>query len=390
MFELTRTRVLSLVKTSRIAQVVIALCAFFIIVTGTFVYNAKTIDAHIDGKTVRITTIYGTVGQALDHSNLKSYPEDIVKPSRDTKVTKGLTIEVTRSVPVHLSVDEQTFMTRTPAKTVGEALVDLSERNGLQIKDVDEVNVPRTDAVVDQMEIKVRRAIPILVRADGKTINTYIAPRTVAETLKKLGIALGIKDKVSLPIDHMLVPNEQVQVVRVAERIETIKGEIPFQNVIQAADYPVGLPDKVISRGSNGLQEQTVRLTLEDGKEVDREILGQRVVTTPINQVTSRGAQTSVSRGGETIRFKQAYVMTATAYCIPGGTTRTGAPVRWGIIAVDPRVISLGENVYVDGYGRAQALDTGGAIIGNRIDLYMNSQEAAASWGVRTVMVYVQ
>ncbi|MDR3541917.1 MAG: ubiquitin-like domain-containing protein [Desulfosporosinus sp.] len=390
MIYLTRTRAFSLVRTSRMARVAVAVFAIILIATAAFVHEAKTIDAHVDGKTVRITTIFGTVGQALAHSNLESYPEDIVTPSRETKVTRGLVVEVTRSKPIHLSVDEQTFTTRTSAKTVGEALADLSQRYGLQIKDVDEVNVSRSEAVKDQMEIEVRRAIPILVRADGKTIDTYIAPRTVAEALKKLGVVLGMKDKVSLALNHMLAPNDQVSVVRVAERTETVKSEIPYQTISQAADFPVGLPDKIVSRGSDGLQEQTVKLTLEDGKEVDREILGQRVVSAPTNQVVSRGTQTSVSRGGETIQFKRAYVMRATAYCIPGGTTKTGASVRWGIVAVDPTVISLGDNVYVDGYGKARALDTGGAIVGNRIDLYMNSEEAASSWGVRNVMVYVQ
>jgi len=366
-----------------------AVFTIFLISIVALGYNAKTIDAHIDGKTVRITTISGTVGQALAHSNVATYPEDIVNPSRDTRITKGLTVEVTRSVPVHLSVDEQTFFTRTSAKTVGDALADLSERYGLQIKAVDEVNVLRTVLVADQMEIKVRRAIPILVHADGKDLNTFIAPRTVSDALKKLGIPLGLKDKVSLASDHMLAANDHVDVVRVAERVETVNSEIPYQSIIQAADYPVGLPDQVVSTGSNGLQEQTVKLTLEDGKEVDRVILGQRVVTTPTNNVISRGAQTSVSRGGQTINFKRAIRMKATAYCIPGGTTKTGAAVRWGIIAVDPSVISLGENVFVEGYGQARALDTGGAIKGNRIDLYMNSEAAALAWGIRDVMVYV-
>jgi uncharacterized protein YabE (DUF348 family) len=390
MFQFTRTQVSALVRRSHVAKMVLFVCAVFLIATITLVYNAKTIEAHIDGQTILVTTIYGTVGQALAHSNLELYPEDIVNPSRDTLVSKGLKVEVTRSIPVHLLVDDQTFMTRTSAKTVGDTLADLSERYGLQIKDVDEVNILRTAAVTNQMEIKVRRAIPIFVRADGKDIDTYIAPRTVADALTKLGIALGLKDKVSQPLDHMLVPNEKVQVVRVAERLDTLKSEIPFQSITQPADYPVGLPDNVVSRGSNGLQEQTIRLTLEDGKEVDREILGQRVLTPPTNQVVSRGAQTSISRGGTTIRFKRAYVMRATAYCIPGGTTKTGASVRWGVIAVDPGVISLGENVYVEGYGQAIALDTGGAIKGNRIDLYMDSEEAALSYGVRNVMVYVK
>lgn len=385
-----RSRALSLVRTSRIAQMTVAFLTICLMIVGVFIHNSKVIYAHIDGKTVRIRTIFGTVGQALAHSNLESYPEDIVIPYRETKVTKGLTVEVTRSKPVRLSVDEQTFVTRTPSKTVGEALSDLSERYGLQIKDEDDVNISRSEAVTDQMEIKVQRTIPILVRADGKTIDTYVVPRTVSDALKNLGIVLGVKDKVSLALDQVLVPNDQLSVVRVAERVETVNSDIPYQSVIQAADYPVGLPDKVVSRGLNGLQEQTVKLTLEDGKEVDREILSQRVLKAPTNQVISRGSQTSVSRGGETIQFKRAYLMKATAYCIPGGTTKTGASVRWGIVAVDPRVISLGANVYVDGYGKARALDTGGLIKGNRIDLYMNSEEAASSYGVRNVMVYVQ
>lgn len=390
MFKLTRTWALTLVRTSRIAQTAVATLAVFLIAATVLLYNAKTIKTQIDGKTVSITTLSGTVGQALVHSNLEIHPEDIVTPSRDTKIAQGLTVTVVRSKPVHLTVDEQTFFTRTPAKTVGEALTDLSERYGLQIKDVDEVNVSRSEDVADQMDIKVRRAIPILVHVDGKTINTYLAPRTVADTLKKLDVALGTKDKVSLPLDHMMAPNEQVNIVRVQERVETVNSEIPYQTIAQAGDFPVGLPDKVVSNGADGLQEQTVKLTLEDGKEVDRQVLAQRVVLAPVNEVVSRGAQTSISRGGETIRFKRAYVMRATAYCIPGGTTKTGASVHWGVVAVDPGVIPLGKNVYVDGYGKALALDTGGAIRGNRIDLYMNSSEAASSWGVRNVMVYVQ
>jgi len=354
-------------------------------------YNLKTINTNIDGKPVRIMTIYGTVGQALEHSSkIELYPEDIVSPSRDTQVADEMTIDVTTSVPVHLSVDGQVFNTRTAKETVGEALSELSVRYALEIKDVDEVNVERSDSVTDNMDIQVLRSIPIQVSADGNKYDTFLAPRTVGEALKKLGINLGTMDKVSLALDHMLEPNDQLSVVRVAYKIETVKSEIPFQMVAQAADYPVGLPDKIVSRGSNGLQEQKVRLTLEDGKEVDRVIIGQQVVTPPTNQIVSRGTQTSISRGGNTISFRRAYVMKATAYCIPGGITATGATVRRGIIAVDPRVIPLGKKVYVEGYGSASALDTGGAIKGNRIDLYMNSQQEAISWGVRNVTVYVQ
>ena len=76
---------------------------------------------------------------------------------------------------------------------------------------------------------------------------------------------------------------------------------------------------------------------------------------------------------------------TATAYCL-GGTTATGMPVGRGIIAVDPSVIPLGSRVHVSGYGDAIAADTGGAINGNRIDVWLPCGEAY-EWGVRTVTV---
>lgn len=390
MFQLARTRVSTLVRRSPLGNLLVAFGILFLCAGLILVCNTKTIEANIDGETERVRTVYKTVGQALAHSRLDFYPEDIVTPSRDTLVTQGLKVEIVSSIPVQLTVDEQTIKTRTPTRTVQEALVDLSERFGLQIKDVDEVNVARTEALAEQMSIEVRRSIPISIQVDGRDIDTYIAPRTVAEALTKLDIELGAKDKVSQSLDHMLEPNDKVQVVRVTERIETVESEIPFQSVIQPGDYPVGLPDRVISRGSNGLQEQTVKLTFEDGQEVDRQVLAQQLLTSPTDQVVSRGAQTSISRGGSTINFKRAYVMKASAYCGPGTRTATGAPVGWGVVAVDPSVIPLGTRVYVEGYGEARALDTGGAIKGNRIDLFMNSYESAISYGVREVIVYVQ
>ncbi len=349
---------------------------------------AKTIIVQVDGRTVRVTSLSKTVGLALAHSGLGVYPEDVVVPGRETPLVNGLKVQITRSVPVQLNVDGQEIEARTPASTVGQALTDLSDRFGLHIKDSDEVNVARTDPVTAGIMLNVRRSIPVQIQVDGKQWDTEIAPRTVADALKKLNIHLGDMDKVSLGLDHMLKPNDVIKIVRVMQRIETVRSDIPYQVVAQPADFPVGLPDRVVNRGSDGVQEQTVQLTLNDGVEVDREVLGQRVIKPPINQVVSRGAETSISRGGGVINFKRAYLMTATAYCEPGGTTATGTPVQWGTVAVDPRIIPLGSKVFVDGYGQATASDTGGAIRGNRIDLYMDSPQTAADWGVRTVIVY--
>jgi uncharacterized protein YabE (DUF348 family) len=378
------------VRTSRLTQVALAALLILILALTAAIFNTKTLFINIDGKTVRVSSFARTVGGALTHTWLNIYPEDVVEPERNTLLTENLTVQVTRSNPVRLKVDSQIFVARTTKGTIGEALEELSQRYGLGIRDIDEVNVPRSESVAANMEINVRRVLPVRILVDNQELDTYLAPRTVAEALAKLGIALGEQDKVSLPLEQTVAAGDTIRVVRVTEQVETMQSEIPCQTVMQPADFPVGLPDRVLNSGASGLQEQTVRLTFEDGKEVEREVLNQRIITEPVSRVISRGSQTTVSRGGSNINFQRAYLMTATAYCIPGGTTASGAPVRWGVVAVDPRVIPLGTKVYVDGYGQAKALDTGGKIRGNRIDLYMNSREAALSWGVRTVVVYVQ
>jgi 3D (Asp-Asp-Asp) domain-containing protein len=75
------------------------------------------------------------------------------------------------------------------------------------------------------------------------------------------------------------------------------------------------------------------------------------------------------------------------------GKTATGIDLNANpnikLIAVDPSVIPLGKRVYVEGYGYAITGDTGGAIHGNRIDIYMASEKDALNWGVRTINVTV-
>lgn len=88
-------------------------------------------------------------------------------------------------------------------------------------------------------------------------------------------------------------------------------------------------------------------------------------------------------------------IMEATAYTksIEEGThrgiTKSGTQVSRGTIAVDPRVIPLGTKVYVEGYGHAECLDIGGAIKGNKIDLYMDSREECFEFGRRDVKVWI-
>ena len=79
----------------------------------------------------------------------------------------------------------------------------------------------------------------------------------------------------------------------------------------------------------------------------------------------------------------------ATGYSLPGSTS-TGLPVGWGVAAVDPSVIPLGTHMVVPGYGVAVAADTGGSVVGDRIDLWFPTVGQANAWGRRTVTISLQ
>ncbi|WP_308780762.1 3D domain-containing protein [uncultured Clostridium sp.] len=101
----------------------------------------------------------------------------------------------------------------------------------------------------------------------------------------------------------------------------------------------------------------------------------------------------SVSSTSSSGTYLSTFSMTATAYTGGSYTAMGLKPVRdpngLSTISVDPNVIPLGSKVYVEGYGYAIASDTGGAIKGNKIDLYMNSLQECYSFGRRTVILHI-
>jgi 3D (Asp-Asp-Asp) domain-containing protein len=78
--------------------------------------------------------------------------------------------------------------------------------------------------------------------------------------------------------------------------------------------------------------------------------------------------------------------VSSTGYCLKG-TTATGIPVGWGVIAVDPGVIPLGTRMFVPGYGEGVAADTGSAVRGAMIDVWFPTCSQALQWGRKTVTI---
>jgi peptidoglycan DL-endopeptidase CwlO len=75
-----------------------------------------------------------------------------------------------------------------------------------------------------------------------------------------------------------------------------------------------------------------------------------------------------------------------TAYSMKG-TTSTGIPTGYGVVAVDPTVIPLGTRMTIPGYGEGVAADTGSGVRGATIDVWLPTQAQATAWGTKTIMI---
>ena len=156
---------------------------------------------------------------------------------------------------------------------------------------------------------------------------------------------------------------------------------------------------KLVARGRPGLAEVRVQYAQRDGGPVRQRILSTTLIRRPEPRVIAQGIgpttlaafeargvieMASVARG--------ALRMMATAYTAVSaggdGMTASGRRAGFGVVAVDPRIIPLGTRLYIPGYGIAIAGDTGGAIVGNRIDLGFDSMRGAMLFGRRDVTVY--
>lgn len=99
----------------------------------------------------------------------------------------------------------------------------------------------------------------------------------------------------------------------------------------------------------------------------------------------------------ETVQQSVTELYTITAYCPcakccgkSNGITASGVKAVEGVtIAVDTKVLPFGTKVYIEGIGERIVQDRGGAIKGNRIDLYFDSHQAALNFGRQTKKVTI-
>ncbi len=193
---------------------------------------------------------------------------------------------------------------------------------------------------------------------------------------------------------------------------------IDYKDIEEKIDYETSyVPDasmkegnsRTITEGEKGIITYVYEITYVDGKETSRKLVATKHTKDPVKKVVAYGTDTTgetfKAARGEKVAFTKCLKCEATAYSNSGWGDAIAYPnilgngkrltVRWGVIATDPSVIAPGTRVYIKGingqndYGYAIAADTGGSIINNRIDVYMNDASKMSCWGRRNVEVYI-
>lgn len=152
--------------------------------------------------------------------------------------------------------------------------------------------------------------------------------------------------------------------------------------------------DEVIQEGNGGKRTKTIKITYFEGVEYSREVTKTETID-PVDKIVSRGIKvvwrTLDTPDGE-IKYWRKMRVYATHYdqhCLGCNEwTAIGMRAGKGVIAVDPKVIKMRSEVYIPGYGKAIAGDTGGAIKGNIIDLGFEDARTAG-WSARYVDIYL-
>lgn len=274
--------------------------------------------------------------------------------------------------------------------------------NKIVLGEYDKVNVNLDEKVEDGMFIEIIRAANVNLTVNGVTKTVQCSEETVEGLLKQEGIVLSPIDDIKPSINTALRDGLNVDIKTYTTDLKTVTEPIPYNiNYKNVSTLNKG-DEEVETEGKDGIASVTYKIKYLNGVEVSREVIDYVTLSPATDEVILRGVlETYVSPEGKTYKVKQVITMNSTAYTNsiydtgkePGhplyGITRSGMKTRYGVVAVDPTVIPLMTNLYVEGYGEAIAADTGSAIKGNKIDLFYDTREEALKYGRKNITVYV-
>ncbi len=270
-----------------------------------------------------------------------------------------------------------------------------------------------------------------ITMANGYKMDVVTTKTNVSEILADNNIVIENNERVTPSLNETITENnkititnkseQEVQIAKISESgIETTLDEIlkgyspiiekivveqetiPYETITKdAAQGATDTKNKVIQQGEDGIKEITYKVKYQNEEEIEKIKISEQVVKEPVNRIvqvqvnatsratTSRTASAH-SAGGTTKIFK------VTAYCScakccgghASGYTSSGTKATAGRTVATSGQFSYGTKLLINGK-EYTVEDRGGAVKGDKIDIYMNSHAEALAWGVKYLPVQI-
>lgn len=269
--------------------------------------------------------------------------------------------------------------------------------------------------------------------ADGYEMTILTSKTKISEILEENNILLKDNEKVTPGLDENITENrtivitdkseQEIEVAKISEsgiettldsllqaystiveKIEVKEEKIPYETVKKnVANGAKSTKNKVVQEGKNGIKEVTYKVKYQNNVEIERKKISEKVKKEPVDKIiqiqekittTSRGStlpRTSYTKkSGSSVKIYKITAYCSCSKCCGKSTGRTasGKKATAGRTVAAPSSFAFGTKLSINGKEYVVE-DRGGAISGNRLDIYVSSHSAALRWGVKYLPVEV-
>ncbi|SDO59344.1 ubiquitin-like domain-containing protein [Alkalicoccus daliensis] len=357
--------------------------------------SAQQVTVSLEGEEEEMWTTVDTVDELMEEISVDVSQHDAVEPSLHAEIKDGIEIFYEKAFPVTLEAEGQEEEIWTVPATVEEIL----EEENIELNELDKVIPSEDEVVTESTEIELVRVekeeeieeetvnFKIVTKEDDSLAigrEAVVQPGTAGKIKKHYEVTLENGEEVS----RELVSEEIVQ--KSKDQIVAVGTKEPVQVAAASTEKKPASEDSeaAVSKEKNNTASITA-----DAEEAAPPKEAQKKNTTAETQSSENEAENNE----QTEKEEEWKTFAATAYTADcsgcSGITQTGMNLKANpdarVVAVDPGVIPLGSRVEVKGRGEFIAADTGGAVNGNKIDIFMPSRDKALSFGSRSVEVRV-
>ncbi len=248
-----------------------------------------TVTLAVDGQDREVTSTAGTVGELLDEEGLTVGERDIVAPGPDEELTEGseVTVRYARPFDVTVDGDEQTHW--VTATSVSSALAEIGT-----VYDDSRLSTSRGASIGRggaSLNVVTPKKLTIAL-AGKKPVKRTMTVLTVADALKRLDVKVDKRDTVSPKPKASVEDGDKIVFtdVRVVQRRDKSVA-VPHGTVRRNDPSALVGTTEVTRQGSDGVRDLTWKVTLRNGKEVDRKVVRRTVVRQPEATVISVGTK---------------------------------------------------------------------------------------------------